>query len=359
MIPLEEEHIRLLQRHHHIDQQKSIPEQTMTSNGVGRNCDPTMEDARREFAKKQKLPHHLERPKNDLLLAKAESKPVPVIYKNQPPPPPLPNHHHHQHPKLHHDKPAVQAPVIVGNSQHMLQTQAPHAAQVSAPPMQPSSHHSRGRKSRESRTRSQEWPDVPDMEKIKEDNPDLLAKKILDAGRQLEKNRENPRHPKHSEEEVRLDPKIKAPPKIHMNELPSINFNDRMQSIILSELKVNPGEQQKQQQPPPHQSLPRQSLPSTSHYPAPSKAHQYPVPQVPLGHQVNHGYPQAAPVADLKARESRRPSSDYRNPDYTQLSPAKVALRRHLSQERLSQQHPMPMHHHQQPSPHQSGEKQT
>jgi len=338
MVPLEEEHLRLLQRHHHPDQQKTIPDQSLILNGGGRNCDPLLEEARREFAKKQKMPHHLERPKNDLLLAKAESKPVPVIYKNQPPPPP--NHHHHQ--KLHHEKPAVQAPVIVGNSQHMLQTQAPHPAQVPAPP--PSSHHSRGRKSRESRTRSQEWPDVPDMEKIKEDNPDILAKKILDAGRQLEKNRENPRLPKHPEEESRVDVKKMPPLKSHSQELPSINFNDRVHSIIMSELADNPNEQRKQQS--------RQNLPSTSHssnsFQAPGKSQQYPVPQVPLGHQVNHGYPQAAPVADLKARESRRSSSDNRKPDYTQLSPAKVALRRHLSQERLSQQHPLPMHQQQQ-----------
>jgi hypothetical protein len=199
---------------------------------------------------------------------------------------------------------------------------------------------------------------VPDMEKIKEDNPDLLAKKILDAGRQLEKNRENPRHPK-PEEEVKSKAPVAAaaPPKSHVHELPSINFNDRMQSIILSELTDDQPPKQPQSHAQSPLPPPRHGLPSTSHYPAPGKSHPYPVAQVPLGHQVNHGYPQAAPVADLKARESRRPSSDYRNPDYTQLSPAKVALRRHLSQERLSQQHPMQMHHLQQQQSPQSGGK--
>lgn len=37
-----------------------------------------------------------------------------------------------------------------------------------------------------SRSRSQEWPDLPDMAKINEDNPELLAKKIIEAGRELE-----------------------------------------------------------------------------------------------------------------------------------------------------------------------------
>uniref|UniRef100_W4VRG6 Histone-lysine N-methyltransferase, H3 lysine-79 specific n=1 Tax=Corethrella appendiculata TaxID=1370023 RepID=W4VRG6_9DIPT len=42
------------------------------------------------------------------------------------------------------------------------------------------------RKSREHRTRSQEWPDVPDVGKIEENNPEILAQKILETGRQIE-----------------------------------------------------------------------------------------------------------------------------------------------------------------------------
>lgn len=42
------------------------------------------------------------------------------------------------------------------------------------------------RKSRDHRSRSQEWPDVPDIGKIEEKNPELLAQKILEKGRQIE-----------------------------------------------------------------------------------------------------------------------------------------------------------------------------
>lgn len=34
-----------------------------------------------------------------------------------------------------------------------------------------------------SRSRSQEWPDIPDVGKINENNPEVLAKKILETGR--------------------------------------------------------------------------------------------------------------------------------------------------------------------------------
>ncbi|XP_055640306.1 histone-lysine N-methyltransferase, H3 lysine-79 specific isoform X2 [Toxorhynchites rutilus septentrionalis] len=55
----------------------------------------------------------------------------------------------------------------------------------------PSSKHSSGssrsqRKSRENRTRSQEWPEIPDIGKIEENNPEILAQKILETGRQIE-----------------------------------------------------------------------------------------------------------------------------------------------------------------------------
>ncbi|KFB36864.1 histone h3 methyltransferase [Anopheles sinensis] len=42
------------------------------------------------------------------------------------------------------------------------------------------------RKSREHRTRSQEWPEIPDIGKIEENNPEILAQKILETGRQIE-----------------------------------------------------------------------------------------------------------------------------------------------------------------------------
>ncbi|XP_037954058.1 histone-lysine N-methyltransferase, H3 lysine-79 specific isoform X2 [Teleopsis dalmanni] len=49
-----------------------------------------------------------------------------------------------------------------------------------------SSHTKTSRRSRDHRTRSQEWPDVPDVGKIEESNPEVLAQKILETGRQIE-----------------------------------------------------------------------------------------------------------------------------------------------------------------------------
>lgn len=42
------------------------------------------------------------------------------------------------------------------------------------------------RKNRDNRARSQEWPDIPDVGKIEESNPEVLAQKILEKGRQIE-----------------------------------------------------------------------------------------------------------------------------------------------------------------------------
>ncbi|XP_058061678.1 histone-lysine N-methyltransferase, H3 lysine-79 specific [Anopheles bellator] len=49
-----------------------------------------------------------------------------------------------------------------------------------------SSNRGSQRKSREHRTRSQEWPEIPDIGKIEENNPEILAQKILETGRQIE-----------------------------------------------------------------------------------------------------------------------------------------------------------------------------
>jgi hypothetical protein len=52
--------------------------------------------------------------------------------------------------------------------------------------VKPHTVNSKPRKSREHRSRSQEWPDVPDVGKIEEQNPEILAQKILETGRQIE-----------------------------------------------------------------------------------------------------------------------------------------------------------------------------
>lgn len=113
------------------------------------------------------------------------------------------------------------------------------------------------RKAREHRTRSQEWPEVPDIGKIEENNPEILAQKILETGRQIEAgklqiipqkmvNGGTGGHGGEPKPEKRPQPQqnkwrrekpmpLYAPrPSI---EPPRINnFEDRMQSIITSVL---------------------------------------------------------------------------------------------------------------------------
>lgn len=45
------------------------------------------------------------------------------------------------------------------------------------------------RKPRDVRTRSQDWPDVPHVSRIQEQNPEILAQKILETGRQIEQGK--------------------------------------------------------------------------------------------------------------------------------------------------------------------------
>ena len=80
--------------------------------------------------------------------------------------------------KVPHAHPPLQPPLMVANHHHAVQQ-----------PPKPQ------RKSRDSRTRSQDWPDVPDIGKIEENNPEILAQKILETGRQIEagKIRETPK----------------------------------------------------------------------------------------------------------------------------------------------------------------------
>lgn len=127
--------------------------------------------------------------------------------------------------------------------------------------VKPHTVNSKPRKSREHRSRSQEWPDVPDMGKIEEQNPELLAQKILETGRQIEAGKNKPnvivngylREP----ERHRAPPVHRAPPqpppahRLHSPHKPQkplnvvgkvqespkvINFEDRLKSIITSVL---------------------------------------------------------------------------------------------------------------------------
>lgn len=115
---------------------------------------------------------------------------------------------------------------------------------------------------KKSRIRSQDWPDVPDIARIYEKNPEILAQKILETGRQIEARKiiENGR-------QVELTTRYQRSNKIYNR---------------------NPSD-------------------------TPLKVPFY----------DEH-------VKDLITNALNEPSS--KGPDYTIVSPAKVALRRHLSQ---------------------------
>jgi len=146
------------------------------------------------------------------------------------------------------------------------------------------------RKSREYRTRSQDWPDVPDIAKIEEQNPEILAQKILETGRKIEASKlsalsnnkttpyTTPKPPPTPKSLVRNHmpapmPVTKRQKTVHNNyqpptvvssstpcnipqkvqEAPRIdNFEDRLKSIITSVLNEDQQNRNKQQsQPPP------------------------------------------------------------------------------------------------------------
>lgn len=134
-------------------------------------------------------------------------------------------------------------------------------------------HHQQGnknastRKNKEGRSRSQEWPDVPDIGKIQENNPEILAQKILETGRQIEAgripNRQNTntgnssrtRLPQaslsfsitsssisSSQSQMNKDvtSRTQEPPRV-------ANFEDRLKSIITSVLNEDQQNRNKQQ----------------------------------------------------------------------------------------------------------------
>jgi len=115
---------------------------------------------------------------------------------------------------------------------------------------------------KKSRVRSQDWPDVPDIARIDEKNPEILAQKILETGRQIEARKiiENGR-------QVELNTRYQRSNKVY-------NKNSSDTSL-----------------------------------------------KVPFYDEH---------VKDLITNALNEPSS--KGPDYTVVSPAKVALRRHLSQ---------------------------
>lgn len=262
------------------------------------------------------------------------------------------------------------------------------------------------RKTREHRTRSQEWPDVPDVGKIEENNPEILAQKILETGRQIEAGKLSNHANKYNNQpytqvnsEVkysetsnnrlvnyygnnqsasrttnvaqRPEPNNKSLSKWKSNtskekqqsvngnrtqEPPRLaNFEDRLKSIITSVLNEDQNSrsrQQKQAQSPVPANPPAQAQQPLHPINDPTKQNNIALNGVVVqptstitstGYQSNtfsyssNGYvkqdQKMYKKMDVNSREKERAP---RQPDYTQVSPAKLALRRHLSQEKLA-----------------------
>lgn len=262
------------------------------------------------------------------------------------------------------------------------------------------------RRSREHRTRSQEWPEVPDIEKIEENNPEILAQKILETGRQIEAgklpNTNNKFHCNHTNGYVtqetkfysdtnnkqlnyygatqnagknvagspRADPNSKSkwkpqPAKEKQSftsnraqEPPRLaNFEDRLKSIITSVLNEDQNNRNRLQQ---NQQVQSKQVPPTvpstqQHVPAnPNTRNSNPQTvttngtvnqqSAPTSYQntgsyfySSNGFAKQEQKLFKKAEASSRSKDrSQQRPDYTQVSPAKLALRRHLSQEKLA-----------------------
>lgn len=314
--------------------------------------------------------------------------------------------------KVQHAHPLLQPPIVANHHSH-----------TSSKPQ---------RKSRENRSRSQDWPDVPDIGKIEENNPEILAQKILETGRQIEagKIREVPKFngnhnpPGHHLENMTVtpdispgnsrfreynaghhytnvintkqqehvinsqaltknrggapQPEIKLPKQprsscngkigqyqpTHAQEPPRVaNFEDRLKSIITSVLNEDQQNRQAAQV-----MTPTCTNSSSNNYSVVNN-----LTSTVSTYSVNGNYYSSAnntntticnsniPTTETCKvnREVKKPISDsertYRReqerctatiqprnitalqqPDYTQVSPAKLALRRHLSQEKLA-----------------------
>ncbi|KAF5305318.1 hypothetical protein FQR65_LT07744 [Abscondita terminalis] len=251
------------------------------------------------------------------------------------------------------------------------------------------------RKTREYRTRSQDWPDVPDIGKIEEQNPEILAQKILETGRKIEASKlsTNTKVTTHIPNGVKtssttnqrgiirntMPAPLPAPKRVKSanfvtqkpQETPRIaNFEDRLKSIITSVLNEDQQNRNKAQSSTVYNPTSsssqyhssNQSVPTTSFN---NNTIQYNQFGSKLEDKSKYKYSRCEtsvrPVEEPRSIPSQEAhiniSESYREPetprespqvarhateqpDYTQVSPAKLALRRHLSQEKLAAQHP-------------------
>lgn len=152
------------------------------------------------------------------------------------------------------------------------------------------------RKSREHRSRSQEWPDVPDVGKIEENNPEILAQKILETGRQIEagkllagyKNKTSGDHTlmpapqtlvknhRNQQQQIpttttKVYSQPAGSPKVAHESPKVVNFEDRLKSIITSVLNEDT-DQRKAHPPTPQPQQQQQQKAPISHQPIFNKA---------------------------------------------------------------------------------------
>ncbi|XP_069960918.1 histone-lysine N-methyltransferase, H3 lysine-79 specific isoform X3 [Cherax quadricarinatus] len=247
-----------------------------------------------------------------------------------------------------------------------------------------------GRHKTRHRSRNQEWPNIPDVGKIEEKNPEILAQKILETGRQIEAGRipalpvgtevrvhdgrvpvnvENIRG-QHLTEPRQADTRTQPP---HVNQEPG-------RVVVLSQryipVNILPTKPELLQQPETKYQPPLVRLPSEKNQRSFSMIRAHEPPRVadfedrlkliitnvlnedkplsqavpprpsPLTSQAHSPYPSpGANRSDKRDNRERRGEirelrelreSKIGQPDYTQVSPAKLALRRHLSQEKLA-----------------------
>lgn len=243
-----------------------------------------------------------------------------------------------------------------------------------------------GRHKTRHRSRNQEWPNIPEVGKIEEKNPEILAQKILETGRQIEAGR-IPVLPSGTEVKVhdgRLPGELH---RIHSHEhrpcdtrtQPMHPGQEPGRVVVLAQRYTSGNSITSKVELPPQQETKYQPLPSRPHSDKNQRtfsmirAQEPPrvadfedrlkliitnvlnedktpaqalPPRLPVSLQANLPYP--SPGGTIRAeikRESRKGEirelrelreSRIGQPDYTQVSPAKLALRRHLSQEKLA-----------------------
>ena len=245
-----------------------------------------------------------------------------------------------------------------------------------------------GRHKSRHRSRNQEWPSIPDVGKIEEKNPEILALKILETGRQIEAGR-IPLLPQGTE--LRLENRQTTTPESHplsragieIKPEPRVQVKQEQSRMLVVSPRFPPTsghgshlvskENVQHFDPKMHPSnIPRiqpekapksfsmvraQEPPRVADIESRLKliitnvlnedkltGHSKPQHPLPPTTVVPPSYASPGCRAESKqVRDFRREARDSRagQPDYTQVSPAKLALRRHLSQEKLAMEsHP-------------------